>query len=68
MYAGVRWLVVSHGSVESFSAKEIITAMFRGIKEGLEPAGALETAREQIGRGSYASGSGYISRVNPYFW
>jgi CHAT domain-containing protein len=68
MYAGAKGLVVSHWSVESRSAQDLITELFRGLKSGKPPAAALAAAREKIAKGTLMTGNRAISTSHPYFW
>ncbi len=66
MYAGARGLLVSHWSVESLSAKELINDNFRQLKTGKLAADALHDARLTI-RASRDTGARF-ARAHPYFW
>lgn len=66
MYAGAKGLLVSHWSVESLSAKDLINDSFRHLKAGQPPADALRAARQTV-RASRDTGARF-SRAHPYFW
>lgn len=66
MYAGAKGLLVSHWSVESLSAKELINDSFRQLKAGKPPVDALREARLAV-RASRDAGARF-SRAHPYFW
>lgn len=66
MYAGAKGLLVSHWSVESLSAKDLINDSFRHLKAGEPPAEALRAARLTV-RASRDTGARF-SRAHPYFW
>ncbi len=66
MYAGAKGLLVSHWSVESLSAKDLINDSFRHLKAGQPPAEALREARRTV-RASRDVGARF-SRAHPYFW
>ena len=66
MYAGAKGLLVSHWSVESLSAKELISGSFRHLKAGQPAVAALREARLTV-RASRDTGARF-SRAHPYFW
>ncbi len=66
MYAGAKGLLVSHWSVESLSAKELINDSFKQLKAGKPPVDALREARLTI-RASRDTDA-RVSRAHPYFW
>ncbi len=66
MYAGAKGLLVSHWSVESLSAKDLINDSFKQLKAGQPPADALREARRTV-RASRDTGARF-SRAHPYFW
>ena len=66
MYAGARGLLVSHWSVESLSAKDLMNESFRHLKAGQPAVAALREARLTV-RASRDTGARF-SRAHPYFW
>ncbi|MEK7816090.1 MAG: CHAT domain-containing tetratricopeptide repeat protein [Pseudomonadota bacterium] len=66
MYAGAKGLLVSHWSVESLSAKDLMNESFRHLKAGAPAVAALREARLTV-RASRDTG-GRFSRAHPYFW
>ncbi len=66
MYAGAKGLLVSHWSVESLSAKDLINESFRQLKGGSPAVTALYQARQTV-RASRDTGARF-SRAHPYFW
>ncbi len=66
MYAGAKGLLVSHWSVESLSAKDLINDSFKQLKAGQPAAEALREARRTV-RASRDTGARF-SRAHPYFW
>ncbi len=66
MYAGAKGLLVSHWSVESLSAKDLINESFRHLKAGQPAVAALREARLTV-RASRDTGARF-SRAHPYFW
>ncbi len=66
MYAGAKGLLVSHWSVESLSAKDLINDSFKQLKAGQSPVDALREARRTV-RASRDTGARF-SRAHPYFW
>ncbi|WP_068430051.1 CHAT domain-containing tetratricopeptide repeat protein [Magnetospirillum sp. XM-1] len=67
MFAGAHGLVVSHWSVESLSAQELITVTFGRIAQGDRPLAALEAARRSL-RGQTVPGSRPFVPTHPFFW
>ncbi len=67
MFAGAHGMVVSHWSVESLSAQDLITATFRHIAAGQEPMAALEAARRAL-RTETQTGSRPFVPAHPFFW
>jgi CHAT domain-containing protein len=57
---------VSHWSVESLSAKDLINESFRQLKGGAPAVAALREARLTV-RASRDTGARF-SRAHPYFW
>ncbi len=66
MYAGAKGLLVSHWSVESLSAKDLIHDSFRQLKAGQPPVDALYQARHTVRASRDASAR--VARAHPYFW
>ena len=78
MYAGTKSIFVTHWSVESQAAKDLMVETFRaiqghrGIKEGLRPDKALQNAKLKMRKSTFAPikeiPSWKVSRSHPYFW
>jgi CHAT domain-containing protein len=68
MYAGAKGLLVSHWSVDSQSAKSLMTTTFRNIRQGMPAHAAISEAQRQLIGARYASGQYHFSRAHPFFW
>ena len=68
MYAGAKSLLVSHWSVDSLSAKALMTSTFRNIKSGMPALAAMNDAQRQVASGRYARGGYHFSRAHTFFW
>lgn len=68
MYAGAKGLLVSHWSVESQSTQDLMTSVFKQIKQGNDRLTALTNARAQLRAKPLVLGLRGVSQAHPYFW
>lgn len=67
MYAGAQGLVVSHWSVDSAATQQMMTQMFRNMRNGSDSLIALQQARDQL-RASHSAERPGLAYAHPYFW
>ena len=67
MYAGAQGLVVSHWSVDSAATQQMMTQMFRNMRNGSDSLNALQQARDQL-RASHSAEQPGLAYAHPYFW
>ena len=69
LYAGTRHLLVSHWSVASNAARDLMIATFTRLKQGQPPLEAMAESRRQVrGQTWQQAPTVYVSLAHPYFW
>ena len=69
LFAGARYLLVSHWPVASNTTRDLMIATFTQLQAGQAPLDALTEARRQLrGRTWQQAPAVHVSLAHPYFW